>query len=376
MRSHRLRIGVLMAVVWTAAVATSVSRAEQSASRAPANSAPSKAATPSESAGRGTVGRRSAEGRQPVLRRVSQLASDDVRDGIGRDPGQGRPDTSRRLCRHLGEGDQEASRRRDATGWHAASRCGDAERVDLVSRDVARSTSGNASQSRSPSSASTEPRRVPERDSRSAGARSRRLRRCCRRTTRWTASTTTPTRSACRRRCSSGTSRRPRRSARSPSATPRSAPSSETYRIRGDASQTSQNEALPPGTRGGLMALHTFPLDGEYVIKVKLLEINLGSIRGLEYRASARGHCRWRACAARAGRRPRGLHAVVAQRDQRGELARRAAAGAREGQGGPAQGRRGISSEIRRRRAATGCSRSSAARSSRPITWACLTSRT
>ncbi len=58
---------------------------------------------------------------------------------------------------------------------------------------------------------------------------------------------------------------------------------SETYRIRGDASQTAQNEALPPGTRGGLVATHTFPLDGEYVIKVKLLEINLGSIRGLEY---------------------------------------------------------------------------------------------
>jgi cytochrome c5 len=58
---------------------------------------------------------------------------------------------------------------------------------------------------------------------------------------------------------------------------------SEMYRIRGDASQTGQNEALPPGTRGGLMARHTFPLDGEYVIKVKLLEINLGSIRGLEY---------------------------------------------------------------------------------------------
>ena len=31
------------------------------------------------------------------------------------------------------------------------------------------------------------------------------------------------------------------------------------------------------------MATHTFPLDGEYVIKVKLLEINLGAIRGLEY---------------------------------------------------------------------------------------------
>jgi hypothetical protein len=64
---------------------------------------------------------------------------------------------------------------------------------------------------------------------------------------------------------------------------PKIIPGSETYRIRGDASQTAQDEALPPGTRGGLMAQHTFPLDGEYVIKVKLLEINLGSIRGLEY---------------------------------------------------------------------------------------------
>jgi uncharacterized protein DUF1592/uncharacterized protein DUF1588/uncharacterized protein DUF1587/uncharacterized protein DUF1595/uncharacterized protein DUF1585 len=64
---------------------------------------------------------------------------------------------------------------------------------------------------------------------------------------------------------------------------PNIAAGSETYRIRGDASQTGRNEALPPGTRGGLMALHTFPLDGEYVIKVKLLEINLGSVRGLEY---------------------------------------------------------------------------------------------
>jgi mono/diheme cytochrome c family protein len=59
--------------------------------------------------------------------------------------------------------------------------------------------------------------------------------------------------------------------------------SSETYRIRGDASQSDRDEDLPFGTRGGLMATHTFPLDGEYVIKVKLLEINLGAIRGLEY---------------------------------------------------------------------------------------------
>jgi mono/diheme cytochrome c family protein len=56
----------------------------------------------------------------------------------------------------------------------------------------------------------------------------------------------------------------------------------ETYRIRGDASQTGQNEELPPGTRGGLLAQHLFPLDGEYTIKVKLWMTNLGSIRGLE----------------------------------------------------------------------------------------------
>jgi hypothetical protein len=64
---------------------------------------------------------------------------------------------------------------------------------------------------------------------------------------------------------------------------PRIMAGSETYRIRGDASQVEQNEDLSPGTRGGLMATHTFPLDGEYVIKVRLLQTNLGSIRGLEF---------------------------------------------------------------------------------------------
>ena len=93
-------------------------------------------------------------------------------------------------------------------------------------------------------------------------------------------------------------------------------------------------------------------------------------------RASARGHCRWRARAARAGWRSRGLHTVVAQRDQRGELTRRAVAGAREGaRRGSARSARHFFSD-RSRRAATGCSPSSAARSSRRITWAFLTSRT
>jgi hypothetical protein len=57
---------------------------------------------------------------------------------------------------------------------------------------------------------------------------------------------------------------------------------SDTYRVRGDASQTDQDDDLPPGTRGGLLARHTFPLDGEYTIRVKLLQTNLGSIRGIE----------------------------------------------------------------------------------------------
>jgi mono/diheme cytochrome c family protein len=58
---------------------------------------------------------------------------------------------------------------------------------------------------------------------------------------------------------------------------------SETYRVRGDGSQTRHLDGLPLGTRGGVRADHWFPLDGEYVFKVKLLETNLGSLRGLIY---------------------------------------------------------------------------------------------
>jgi hypothetical protein len=58
--------------------------------------------------------------------------------------------------------------------------------------------------------------------------------------------------------------------------------SSETYKVRGDMSQVEHLEGLPLGTRGGVSARHTFPLDGEYVIRVKLVETNLGTIRGLQ----------------------------------------------------------------------------------------------
>ena len=58
-------------------------------------------------------------------------------------------------------------------------------------------------------------------------------------------------------------------------------PTSQTYMVRGDVSQSAHIEGLPLGTRGGVLARHTFPLNGQYVIKAELLETNLGAIRGL-----------------------------------------------------------------------------------------------
>jgi hypothetical protein len=63
---------------------------------------------------------------------------------------------------------------------------------------------------------------------------------------------------------------------------PKITANSETYRVRGDTNQTEHLEGMPLGTRGGVGARHTFPLDGEYVIRVKLQETNLGTIRGLQ----------------------------------------------------------------------------------------------
>lgn len=63
---------------------------------------------------------------------------------------------------------------------------------------------------------------------------------------------------------------------------PKITANSETYRVRGDLSQNDHLEGLPLGTRGGVAAKHTFQLDGEYMFKVKLVETNLGTIRGLQ----------------------------------------------------------------------------------------------
>ena len=55
------------------------------------------------------------------------------------------------------------------------------------------------------------------------------------------------------------------------------------YRARQDLSQDQHIEGLPLGTVGGLLVSHTFPLDGDYTLQVRLFRTNLNAIRGLEY---------------------------------------------------------------------------------------------
>ena len=59
--------------------------------------------------------------------------------------------------------------------------------------------------------------------------------------------------------------------------------SSETFRIRQDASQDIHLEGMPIGTVGGILAKVTVPLDGDYVFTVRMFRTNLGVTRGLEY---------------------------------------------------------------------------------------------
>jgi hypothetical protein len=57
--------------------------------------------------------------------------------------------------------------------------------------------------------------------------------------------------------------------------------SSATYTAPSDTTQIDHVEGLPLGTRGGLLIHHTFPLDGEYLFKIRLWRNNSSSIRGL-----------------------------------------------------------------------------------------------
>jgi hypothetical protein len=61
---------------------------------------------------------------------------------------------------------------------------------------------------------------------------------------------------------------------------PETAPLDVTYTVRGDLSQTETLDGLPPGTRGGTVVRHNFPLDGEYLIKLSLMKLSFGQVFG------------------------------------------------------------------------------------------------
>lgn len=60
------------------------------------------------------------------------------------------------------------------------------------------------------------------------------------------------------------------------------APATTIYRVRPDLSQDQHLEGLPLGTRGGTLVHHYFPLDAEYVIKVRLWRNTFDLMRGME----------------------------------------------------------------------------------------------
>jgi mono/diheme cytochrome c family protein len=57
-------------------------------------------------------------------------------------------------------------------------------------------------------------------------------------------------------------------------------PTSVTYKIGRTLSQMRQVDGAPMGTRGGISVVHTFPADGEYVIKMSMHNEPLGGIYG------------------------------------------------------------------------------------------------
>lgn len=61
---------------------------------------------------------------------------------------------------------------------------------------------------------------------------------------------------------------------------PKIDPITDTYRVRADLTQNDHLEGLPLGTRGGVLIQHNFPLDGEYVVKVKLLKSTVDLLFG------------------------------------------------------------------------------------------------
>ena len=59
---------------------------------------------------------------------------------------------------------------------------------------------------------------------------------------------------------------------------PRVGVNRDTYSARQDLSQDQHLEGLPLGTQGGLVAAHTFPVDGDYEFQLRLWRTNLSAI--------------------------------------------------------------------------------------------------
>jgi hypothetical protein len=64
---------------------------------------------------------------------------------------------------------------------------------------------------------------------------------------------------------------------------PAAGPVTETFRVRQDLSQNQHIEGMPLGTMGGILIRHTFPVDGEYDVRLKFFRTNFGNLRGLEH---------------------------------------------------------------------------------------------
>jgi mono/diheme cytochrome c family protein len=56
----------------------------------------------------------------------------------------------------------------------------------------------------------------------------------------------------------------------------------EMYRLNMDQIQAGRMDGLPVGTRGGTRIRHNFPLNGEYVIRVRLWKTSVGFVKGLQ----------------------------------------------------------------------------------------------
>src|SRR6185295_19396236 len=85
------------------------------------------------------------------------------------------------------------------------------------------------------------------------------------------------------------------------------APGGETFRIRPDLTQEERMEGLPLGTRGGALLHPTFPADGDYDVRVRLMRPQRGGRRPLRIARAG----------ADAGRPPhRPLHGLPARQER------------------------------------------------------------